>query len=57
MPASAEKLLDLLAVASNRRDFAAVGSAGRLVAGTTLPPPSAVFPRHVEEADASTTPA
>jgi methionyl-tRNA synthetase len=31
------------------RDFAALGPKGRLKAGTKLPPPMPVFPRHVEE--------
>jgi methionyl-tRNA synthetase len=57
MPVSAGKLLDLLAVPSDKRDFAALGSAGRLASGAALPPPSAVFPRYVEEADVSTAPA
>jgi methionyl-tRNA synthetase len=46
MPAAAGKLLDLLGVAPEARDFAAL--ARRLEAGTQLPPPSAVFPRYVE---------
>jgi methionyl-tRNA synthetase len=57
MPASAGRLLDLLAVPVDRRDFAALGSAGRLVSGIALPPPVAVFPRYVEEADATSQPA
>jgi len=48
MPASAAKLLDLLAV--NERDFAALGAAHRIAAGTKLPPPSPVFPRYQEPA-------
>jgi methionyl-tRNA synthetase len=46
MPAAAGKLLDLLGVAPEARDFAAL--ARRLEAGTQFPPPSAVFPRYVE---------
>jgi methionyl-tRNA synthetase len=53
MPASAGKLLDLLAVPAEGRDFSALGKAGRLASGTALPTPAAVFPRYVEEADAS----
>ena len=48
MPESGGKLLDLLAVAEDARTFAALGSAGRLSAGVTLPPPVPVFPRWVE---------
>jgi methionyl-tRNA synthetase len=49
MPGSAAKLLDLLGVPAGQRDFAALGPAGRLVAGTALPPPAPVFPRYVEK--------
>jgi methionyl-tRNA synthetase len=48
MPDAGGKLLDLLAAAPAARDFAALGEAGRLVAGTVLPAPSAVFPRYLE---------
>jgi methionyl-tRNA synthetase len=48
VPAGATKLLDLLAVPVNARDFKSLGAAGRLKAGTLLPPPSGVFPRFVE---------
>ena len=53
MPESAGKLLDLLGVPADRRNFAALGSVGRLVPGTSLPPPTAIFPRYVEAADAA----
>jgi methionyl-tRNA synthetase len=46
MPEASAKLLDLLAVAADRRDFAALSE--RLPAGATLPAPSPVFPRYVE---------
>ncbi len=48
MPESAGRLLDQLGVAQQARDFAALGPNVRLAAGTNLPPPQAVFPRHVE---------
>jgi methionyl-tRNA synthetase len=48
MPASAGKLLDLLAVPEGERDFSRLGGAHRLAAGTALPAPSGVFPRYVE---------
>jgi methionyl-tRNA synthetase len=48
MPASAAKLLDLLAVADDARSFAQVGDHAALVSGTDLPAPSGIFPRFVE---------
>ncbi|WP_100960434.1 methionine--tRNA ligase [Bosea sp. FBZP-16] len=51
MPQSMAKLLDLLAVPAEARDFAALGEAGRLTSDTVLPAPSAVFPRYVEPED------
>jgi methionyl-tRNA synthetase len=50
MPASAGKLLDLVAIPPGERDFAALGASGRIAAGTILPPPTPVFPRYVEAA-------
>ncbi|WP_306226405.1 methionine--tRNA ligase [Bosea beijingensis] len=51
MPVAAGKLLDLLAVAQEDRSFAALGAGHRLVSGTALPAPSAIFPRYVEPED------
>ena len=48
MPESSGKLLDLLGVPVDERDFAKLGGGHRLKAGTTLPALSAVFPRYVE---------
>ncbi len=57
MPGSMAKLLDLIGVAPDARDFAAIDAgeaAGRLDAshrlkvGAPLPPPAPVFPRYVE---------
>jgi methionyl-tRNA synthetase len=49
MPASAGKLLDLLAIPAGERDFTRLaGSATRLAAGTRLAAPVPVFPRYVE---------
>ncbi len=57
MPAAMGKLLDLLAISAERRDFASIDAgdgAGRLEAphrlspGTALPSPSPVFPRYLE---------
>jgi methionyl-tRNA synthetase len=51
MPDAMARLLDLLAVPADKRDFAALGQAGRLKAGVRLPEPQAVFPRFVDPAD------
>jgi len=51
MPASAAKLLDLLGQPEERRTFANLGAAGRLVPGTVLPAPVGVFPRYVRPAE------
>jgi methionyl-tRNA synthetase len=48
MPASAGKLLDLLAVPATERDFSYLGEKHRIAAGAKLPVPAAVFPRYVE---------
>ncbi|MGI6244405.1 MAG: methionine--tRNA ligase [Pseudochelatococcus sp.] len=47
-PDAAARLLDLLAVPEEARDFAALGEAGRIAPGVTLPEPVGVFPRYVE---------
>jgi methionyl-tRNA synthetase len=52
MPQASAKLLDLLAVPEAGRDFAAL-EGGKLAPGTALPPPSGVFPRYVEPAEAA----
>jgi methionyl-tRNA synthetase len=48
MPASAAKLLDLLAVPAGERTFAMLDGAHRLAPGVVLPAPAAVFPRYVD---------
>ncbi len=48
MPVSAGKLLDLLAIPAGERQFAVLGGAHRIAAGTALPAPAPVFPRYVE---------
>jgi methionyl-tRNA synthetase len=50
MPASAENLLDLLAVPQRERTFAYLGGVHRIAAGVTLPAPAPVLPRYVEAA-------
>lgn len=47
MPKSSRKLLELVAAPVEKRDFAALGQAGRLVSGTPLEAPTPVFPRYV----------
>ena len=46
MPDSSGRILDQLGVADGARGFAAFGPDEALAAGTTLPKPSGVFPRH-----------
>jgi methionyl-tRNA synthetase len=48
MPASAAKLLDLLAVPDGERTFAYLDGKHRIAPGAKLPAPAAVFPRYVE---------
>jgi methionyl-tRNA synthetase len=48
MPAAMEKLLNLLGIGPDERNFAATGAARRLQPGTPLPTPQAIFPRYVE---------
>jgi methionyl-tRNA synthetase len=49
IPEAAGKLLDLLGVGPDERDFAHAGEANALQSGAPLPPPAPVFPRYVEE--------
>ncbi len=51
IPGAATKLLDLLGVAKDLRDFAHAGEAFALAEGALLPAPAPVFPRFVEEAE------
>jgi methionyl-tRNA synthetase len=48
MPQSSSKLLDILAIPGDQRDFAALGGAARIKPGTVLPAPMGIFPRYVE---------
>jgi methionyl-tRNA synthetase len=48
MPESSAKLLDILGIAADARDFAALGGARRIEPGTQLPAPTGIFPRYVE---------
>ncbi|RCW83721.1 methionine--tRNA ligase [Phyllobacterium bourgognense] len=47
IPGSAAKLLDILAVPADKRDFADL-KASELIPGTDLPAPQPIFPRYVE---------
>jgi len=53
MPSAAARLLDLLGVPATERDFATLGGALRIMAGSKLPAPRPVFPRYVEAEAAS----
>lgn len=48
VPESAGKLLDLLAVPADERDFTRLTSGQRLASGVNLPAPVAVFPRYID---------
>jgi methionyl-tRNA synthetase len=49
MPASAGRLLDLLAIPAEGRRFDSLGERGRLRPGVRLPAVEPVFPRYVEK--------
>ncbi len=55
MPDSAAKLLDLLAVPAEERQFRELGGGRRIAAGVTLPAPSPVFPRYVDSESSAQT--
>jgi methionyl-tRNA synthetase len=48
MPESAGKLLDVLGIPADQRDFTALGGATRIKPGTALPTPTGIFPRYIE---------
>jgi methionyl-tRNA synthetase len=48
VPGSAKKLLDLLAVPDDERDFTRLGGGQRLAPGSQLPAPAPIFPRYIE---------
>ncbi|MFT0892643.1 methionine--tRNA ligase [Pseudochelatococcus sp. G4_1912] len=54
-PDAAGRLLDLLAIPTDARDFSVLGEAGRIAPGQTLPEPAGVFPRYVETEAGSAT--
>ncbi len=49
MPDSAAKLLDILKIPANQRDFEHFGKNHRLASGTTIDQPEGVFPRYIKE--------
>lgn len=49
MPDSSARLLDLLGVDENEREFRFLSAEHRLKSGQALPKPEPVFPRHVDE--------
>jgi methionyl-tRNA synthetase len=49
MPVAMGRMLDLLAVPADKRDFSALCEEGRLAPGTILPAPAPIFPRYVEK--------
>lgn len=49
IPEAAAKLLDLLGVGPDQREFAHVGDANALQEGAPLPAPSPIFPRFIDE--------
>ena len=53
VPASASKLLDLLAIKEAQRSFDTLYPGARITGGVSLPAPSPVFPRYVEAEDNS----
>ncbi len=48
MPDSSARLLDILGIPAEQRDFASLGGAARIKPGTVLPAPAGVFPRYIE---------
>ena len=52
MPESSAKLLDILGIAADARDFAALGGTTRIKPGTKLPAPTGIFPRYIEPSTA-----
>jgi methionyl-tRNA synthetase len=49
IPQAATKLLDLLGVGPDERDFLNAGPQGALKEGAPLPPPAPIFPRYIED--------
>lgn len=50
MPTASSLLLDSLGIPASERNFAMLGGAQRIAAGSTLPAPTPAFPRYIEPA-------
>ena len=48
MPDCSARLLDILGIPADQRDFAGLGGATRIKPGTALPAPTGIFPRYIE---------
>jgi len=48
MPDCSARLLDILGIPADQRDFAGLGGAARIRSGTALPVPTGIFPRYIE---------
>jgi methionyl-tRNA synthetase len=48
MPESSSKMLDMLGIPSDQRNFAVLGGVTRIKPGTALPAPTGIFPRYIE---------
>jgi methionyl-tRNA synthetase len=48
MPESCAKMLDVLGIPADQRDFKFLGGDTRIAPGTVLPAPTGIFPRYVE---------
>src|SRR5882724_4719282 len=48
MPDCSARLLDILGIPADQRDFAGLGGAARIRSGTALPAPTGIFPRYIE---------
>ena len=48
MPDCSARLLDILGIPADQRDFAGLGGAVRIKPGTALPAPTGIFPRYIE---------
>jgi methionyl-tRNA synthetase len=48
MPDSSSKMLDLLGIPADQRNFADLGGVTRIKFGITLPAPTGIFPRYIE---------
>ena len=48
MPDASAKLLDILGIATDARDFTQLGGSVRIAPGAQLPPPAPIFPRYIE---------